>query len=108
MYANGALWTAAHHRVPLLTVMHNNRSYGQETMLLQGIMNHRERGIDKAKIGTVIDDPSIDYAKLAQGMGVWAEGPISDPNQLAPALSRAIEVVKSGYPALVDVVTQVR
>jgi len=108
MYANGALWTAAHHRVPLLTVMHNNRSYGQETMLLQGVANRRGRGVDTAKIGTAIEDPNIDYAKLAQGMGVWAEGPITDPDKLGPALKRAVEVVKGGHPALVDVVTQVR
>ena len=52
MYANGALWTAAHHRIPLLTVMHNNRAYAAETMLLQGMANKRGRGIDTAKIGT--------------------------------------------------------
>jgi thiamine pyrophosphate-dependent acetolactate synthase large subunit-like protein len=108
MYANGALWTAAHHRVPLLTVMHNNRAYGQETMLVQGMANRRNRGIDRARIGTVIDDPPIDYAKLAQAMGVYAEGPILDPKDLAPALRRAVAVVKRGLPALVDVVTQLR
>ncbi len=26
MYGPGALWTSAHHRVPLLSVMHNNRA----------------------------------------------------------------------------------
>jgi thiamine pyrophosphate-dependent acetolactate synthase large subunit-like protein len=108
MYANGALWTAAHHRVPLLTVMHNNRGYGQETMLVQGLSNRRNRGIDTARIGTEINDPPIDYAKLAEGMGVWSAGPITDPAQLAPALKRAVEVVRKGQPALVDVVTQTR
>jgi thiamine pyrophosphate-dependent acetolactate synthase large subunit-like protein len=108
MYANGALWTAAHHRVPLLTVMHNNRGYGQETMLVQGLSNRRNRGIDTARIGTEINDPPIDYAKLAEGMGVWSAGPITDPAQLAPALKRAVEVVRQGRPALVDVVTQTR
>ena len=108
MYANGALWTAAHHRVPLLTVMHNNRGYGQETMLVQGLANRRNRGIDTALIGTEINDPPINYAKLAEGMGVWSAGPITDPSQLASALKRAVEVVKKGQPALVDVVTQTR
>lgn len=108
MYANGALWTAAHHRVPLLTVMHNNRAYGQETMLIQGVANRRERGIENSKIGTEIDNPPINYAKLAEGMGVWSAGPILDPADLAPALKRAVAVVKKGLPALVDVVTQTR
>ncbi len=108
MYANGALWTAAHHRVPLLTVMHNNRAYAQETMLVQGTANRRKRGIDRSNIGTEIRNPDIDYAKLAEGMGVWSAGPIEDPDDLAPALAEAVKVVKSGYPALVDVVTQMR
>lgn len=108
MYANGALWTAAHHRAPLLTVMHNNRAYGSETMLMQGVSNRRNRGVDTARIGTAIEDPFIDYAKLAQAMGVWAEGPVTDPDKLGPALRRAVGIVKSGHPALVDVVTQMR
>jgi acetolactate synthase I/II/III large subunit len=35
-------------------------------------------------------------------------GPIEDPKDLSPALKRAIEVVKSGEPVLIDVVTAPR
>jgi thiamine pyrophosphate-dependent acetolactate synthase large subunit-like protein len=108
MCANGVLWTAAHHKIPLLTVMHNNRAYHQEVMGLQGLANRRQRGIDHIQIGTKIYDPFIDYAKLASSMGVRAEGPIMDPKDLAGAIQRGIEVVKSGEPYLVDVVTQPR
>ena len=52
--------------------------------------------------------PNIDYATVAKGFGVYGEGPITDPKDLAPALKRAIAVVKSGQPALVDVVTDPR
>jgi acetolactate synthase I/II/III large subunit len=41
-------------------------------------------------------------------MGVYGEGPITDPKDLGPAIGRAIEIVKRGEPALVDVVTQAR
>jgi acetolactate synthase-1/2/3 large subunit len=108
MYAPGILWTAAHHHIPLLSVMHNNRGYHQELMHLQRMANRHNRGVDRAHIGTTIDNPNIDYAKIAQGMGVYAEGPIENPADLAPALKRAIAVVKRGEPALVDVVTQPR
>jgi acetolactate synthase I/II/III large subunit len=108
MYAPGVLWTAAHHRIPLLSVMHNNRAYHEEVMHLQRMANRRQRGIDRAHIGTTLNDPNIDYAKLAQGLGVYAEGPIENPRDLAPALKRAVAVVKRGEPALVDVVTQPR
>jgi acetolactate synthase I/II/III large subunit len=108
MYAPGVLWTAAHHHIPLLMVMHNNRAYHQELMHLQRMANRHNRGVDRAHIGTTIADPNIDYAKLAQGLGVHAEGPIERPSDVGPALKRALAVVKRGEPALLDVVTQPR
>jgi len=108
MYAPGVLWTAAHHRIPLLSVMLNNRGYYMEAMHVQRMCNERNRGIDNGTKGSTLTDPNIDFAKLAQGLGVHAEGPITDPNDLAPALRRAIAAVKRGEPALVDVVTQAR
>src|SRR5687768_1760413 len=108
LYAPGVWWTAAHHRIPLLAVMHNNRAYHQELMHLQRMTNRHNRGIDKAHVGTTIDDPNVDFAKIAQGMGVHAQGPITNPNDLGPAIKRAIEVVKRGEPSLIDVVTQPR
>jgi thiamine pyrophosphate-dependent acetolactate synthase large subunit-like protein len=109
MYVPGALWTAAHHRIPLLSVMHNNRAYHQELMHLQRMAARRRRGVDgSAKVGNVLEDPYIDFATLAKSMGVWAAGPISDPAELAPVLREAVAVVESGVPALVDVVSQPR
>ncbi|HEY6362241.1 MAG TPA: thiamine pyrophosphate-dependent enzyme [Vicinamibacterales bacterium] len=108
MYAPGVLWTAAHHDIPILSVMNNNRSYHMEIMHVQRMCNARNRGIDRGMIGSELVDPNIDYAKLAQSMGLYAEGPIVNPRDLGPALARAIAVVKKGEPALVDVVTQVR
>jgi acetolactate synthase-1/2/3 large subunit len=108
MFAPGSLWTAAHHRIPLLTVMHNNRAYHQEVMEVQKMALQHGRNATRAHIGTKLEDPPIDYAKLAQSMGVHGEGPISDPRELGPAIKRAIDIVKRGEPALVDVLTQPR
>jgi acetolactate synthase I/II/III large subunit len=108
MYAPGVLWTAAHHKIPLLMVMHNNRGYYQEVMHLQRMAALHRRSPNTSLVGNEIDNPAIDYAKLAQAHGVWAEGPISDPKLLNAALKRALAVVKSGRPALVDVVCQAR
>jgi acetolactate synthase I/II/III large subunit len=112
MYAPGALWTAAHHEIPLLTVMHNNRGYHQEVMHVQRLSNRRNRvaslGKTAGPIGTSIDTPNIDYAGLARSQGWWAKGPITDPKDLGPALKEAVEVVKKGQPALIDSVTQPR
>ena len=108
MYAPGILWTAAHHKIPLLSIMHNNRAYHQEVMQVQLMADRHSRGVGNCTIGTTITAPNISYAKLAESMGVYGDGPISDPKDLGPAIRRALEVVKRGEPAVVDVVTQPR
>jgi acetolactate synthase-1/2/3 large subunit len=108
LFAPAVLWTAAHHRIPLLSVMHNNRAYHEELMHVQRMADRHNRGVDRAWIGTTFQDPQMDFAKLAQSMGLYAEGPISEPKDLGPAIRRAIAVVKRGEPALLDVVTQPR
>ena len=108
LYAPGALWTAAHHKIPLLMVMHNNGGYYQEVMHLQRMAALHNRRTDQAWIGNSLRNPDIDYAKIAQGHGVWAEGPIKDPAHLKGALQRALAQVKQGRPALLDVVCQAR
>jgi thiamine pyrophosphate-dependent acetolactate synthase large subunit-like protein len=112
MYAPGVLWTCAHHSIPLMYVMHNNRGYHQEVMHVQRLANRRLRvannGKDFGPIGTKIQNPDIDYAQLAKSMGVEGIGPIHDPKDLGPALKRAVEIVKSGQPVVVDAVTQPR
>jgi acetolactate synthase-1/2/3 large subunit len=108
MYAPGVLWTAAHHKIPMLNIMHNNRAYHQEVMQVQIMADRHSRGVANCGTGTTITAPNIDYAKLAQSMGVYGEGPISDPKDLGPAIKRALDVVKRGEPAMLDVVTQPR
>jgi acetolactate synthase-1/2/3 large subunit len=112
MYAPGVLWTAAKHKIPLLAVMHNNRGYHQEVMHVQRLSNFRNRvaslGGDMGPIGTSIENPDIEYHKLAESMGWWAKGPIKDPAQLGPAIKEAVAVVRSGQPALINVWTQPR
>jgi thiamine pyrophosphate-dependent acetolactate synthase large subunit-like protein len=107
-YAPGVLWTACHHKIPLLTVMHNNRAYHQEVMFVQQMASERNRGADRAHIGTTLREPNIDYAKMAQAYGMYGEGPIENPKDLAPAIRRALDRVRHGEPALLDVITQPR
>ncbi len=108
MFNPGALWTAAHHKIPILYIVHNNRAYHQEYMYLVAMAARHSRGVERMDIGTTLKDPNIDYATVARGMGAHGEGPITDPKDLAPALARAIAAVKSGEPAVVDVVTDPR
>jgi thiamine pyrophosphate-dependent acetolactate synthase large subunit-like protein len=108
MYAPGSLWSAAHHNIPLLNIIYNNRAYHQEVMHMQRMASWRQRGVENALIGTVITDPNISFAAMAQSMGVEGIGPIEDPNDLSEAIRRGIEVVKSGDPVVIDVIAQPR
>ena len=107
MYAPGVLWTAARHKIPLLAVMHNNRGYHQEVMHVQRMSNRRNRvaylGNDMGPLGTQHRKPGD---RISQAGGIrwawWAKGPIKDPADLAPAIKKAVAVVKSGQPALLE------
>jgi thiamine pyrophosphate-dependent acetolactate synthase large subunit-like protein len=107
-YAPGSLWTAVHHELPMLTVMHNNRAWHQELMFLEFMAGSRGRGTDRAHIGTTLRDPFIDYKKMAETYGMAGEGPIDDPSLLQAALARGVESVKNGAPYMIDVITQPR
>jgi len=107
-YAPGVLWTAVHHQIPLLTCVLNNRAYHAEVMFIQRNAGLHKRGEDNVHIGTTLDKPNIDYVQMAGAYGMYAEGPIENPNDLRPAVQRALARVRAGEPALLDVVTQPR
>jgi len=106
LYVPSALYTAAHHRLPLLTVMFNNRTYGNDEEHQEAVAKVRSRPVENKVVGIRIDDPAPDFARIAQGFGVHAEGPIERAGAVGPALRRALRVVKDGAPALVDVITR--
>lgn len=108
LFTSGALWTAVHHKIPLLTVMHNNRAYHQELMHLQRVSCWRDRGVDRQWLGTTIRDPDVDFVSLAKAYGMTGFGPITNPDDLGPTLKRAVSIVRAGEPVLIDVITQPR
>jgi len=109
LYTPSGLWTAAHHRIPLLIVMFNNRSYYNDEDHQILMARARGRPVENAHIGLRMDEPAVDFAGLARAFGIYAEGPIDDPALLGPALQRAVGHVKrERQPALVDVITQPR
>lgn len=93
MYSIQALWTAAHMKLPVTYVIPNNRGYRILKERLKSM-----RGTDRF-IGMDIREPEIDFAGLAQSMGIPALR-IVDPADVGPALQRAMA---SGGPALLDV-----
>jgi acetolactate synthase-1/2/3 large subunit len=105
LMATGGVWTAVHYRVPLLMVINNNTSWYNDEEHQFNIAKFRGRPPENAHIGTTTRDPDVDLAKVSEGYGAYVEGPITEPEDLAPAFARAVKVVADGGVAVVDVRT---
>ena len=108
LYTPGSLWTAAHHDIPMLVVMFNNRSYYQDVGHQLAITKVRQRSLTNVGVGVNLDRPATDFATLAKSFGLYGDGPIVDPEDVSAALARGLKVVKEGKLALIDTVTQAR
>ena len=85
--------------------MYNNRAYYNDWAHQISVANKRGTDPDRAYIGMDLEGPAPDFAHIARGMDWWAEGPIMKPSDIQPAVREALKVVKSGKPALVDIIT---
>ena len=66
-----ALWTACHYRLPLLIVLHNNTSFGNDEEHQIALAEQRGRPVENAWIGQRMVAPEPDYAAIARGYGAW-------------------------------------
>jgi acetolactate synthase I/II/III large subunit len=108
LFTPSAIWTAVHHRIPMLIVMYNNRTYGNDLNHQAMMARTRGRPEENKTVGIDINDPVVDFVGMARSFGAWAEGPIERAEDLRPAFERAKrEVVENGRVALVDLYTQV-
>lgn len=98
-----ALWTAAHHRIPVLFVIQNNQSYFNDEEHQDHVARVRGRPTENRWIGQRMNDPGVDFASLARDLGAAGFGPVKDPNDLGRVLRQAIAAMDEGGPALVDV-----
>lgn len=101
--SSGALWTAVHMKIPLLCIVNNNTSWFNDEQHQTEVAKMRKRPVENAWIGTTTRGPDCDLATVAKGWGAWGEGPITDGDQLAAALKRAVKEVEGGAVALLDV-----
>jgi acetolactate synthase-1/2/3 large subunit len=93
------LWTMARYEVPVIIIILNNRSYeGPRQRILRGPGRQAETGKDMT---CYLGDPDVDFAKVAAGFGVKGEL-VETPDQLGPALDRAIRATRDGRPYLID------
>ena len=98
-----ALWTAAHHAIPILFVIANNQSYFNDEEHQERVARARLRPVENRWVGQRMDTPAVDFARLARDLGVTGIGPVSEPAALAGAMRQAVAAVDEGAPALIDV-----
>ncbi len=108
LFTVSGLWTAAHHKIPLLIVVCSNRSYYNDEEHQERMAQQRGRPVENKVIGIRIEDPPVDFAAMARSYGIWSAGPVTEPGELGQALRNALKVAKEGRGALVDVVCQMR
>lgn len=105
MYVPAALWSFAHHGLAALVVVDNNRSYGQDENHQAMMARLRDRPFERRGIGTVLREPDIDVAQMAESMGVRGLGPVTDAAELPAVLKKAVGMVRDGETVVVDVHT---
>lgn len=105
LMAPGCIWSAAHYGIPMLHIINNNSTWGNDEVHQVEIAHNRDRPTENAWIGQAMRDPIIDFAKVARGFGAWAEGPVKTPDQLTDILGQAVVEVEKGKVAIVDVTT---
>ena len=103
MMGGNAIWTAVRHRIPLLAIINNNRSYFNDELHQETVARRRNRPAENRWIGQRIGDPDIDLAKFAEAQGAVGIGPVKEAAKIKEAIERAVAIVKKGGVCLVDV-----
>ena len=102
MMGVSGLWTAVHHKIPILIVIANNRSFFNDEIHQERVALARGRDAENKGVGIRIDDPDVDLASLASAQGAKGAGPINNSVELRERLQWAISEVKSGQVVVLD------
>ena len=98
MYSIQALWTAAHHRLPIVFVILANAEY---RILKHNLDIYRKRfgvATNHPYVQMDLVDPPLGFVEMAAGMGV-AGTRVTEPDELAEAVK---EGLASGAPYLIE------
>jgi benzoylformate decarboxylase len=101
MYSITALWTAAHHRIPVTYVMLSNRAYRILKLNMLDYLGEAASG--REFVAMDLTEPELRFDRMAEAMGVPAMR-VEDPSALPAVLEEAIG--HRGGPFLVDVVLE--
>ena len=97
-----ALWTAVRHRIPLLILINNNRSYFNDELHQETVAKRRGRNPKNRWIGQRLADPEPNLAKLADAQGALGIGPVRSARDIPAAIERGVAALKQGGVAVID------
>jgi len=105
VFANpeAVLWTSRKYNAPVLYIVHNN---GRYNAVQEELRHYGGDESNAGKAGFCGSDlsPSPDFASIARAVGAFGET-VTKPDRLPAAIDRAIETVKGGQSAVLDVIT---
>jgi acetolactate synthase-1/2/3 large subunit len=105
LMAPASIWSAVHYRAPMLHIVNNNSTWGNDEVHQIEVAHNRNRPKENAWIGQAMRDPIIDFAEVARGFGAWAKGPVGNADEFAEVLQEAVTEVEKGNVAVIDVTT---
>ncbi|HXJ02476.1 MAG TPA: thiamine pyrophosphate-binding protein [Micropepsaceae bacterium] len=97
-----AIWTAVRHRIPMLILIDNNRSYFNDELHQENVARARGRDVRNRWIGLRMEDPMPDIATLARAQGAIGIGPVTKASDVAPALEQGVAVLNQGGVCVID------
>lgn len=100
-----ALWTGIKHRVPLLVIVLNNRSFYNDEVHQETVAHERGRPPENKHIGIAMTDPGIDVSSVARGFGAWSPGLLTDASSISEAVAMALDFISGGGTAVLEIDT---
>ena len=97
-----ALWAAKAYHAPFLCIILNNGRYNAVRAATEAAFGKESFAQKTGHWVGVNIEPSPEYAQIAQACGAYGER-IEDPQDIENALGRAIEQVRGGKAAVLDV-----
>lgn len=97
------LQLARQYNAPILYCVSNNGRHGAVEMGLEKYGGAQSFAAKGGYNGSAMK-PSADFAAIARAMGAYGER-VTLPDQVAPALGRALNAVKGGQSAVLDFIT---
>ena len=88
-YADSGLWTAVHHRIPLLYVITNNEAYGIVAGAFERAEGHMNESGDYG--GVVLT--GMDPTKIAEGFGMEATD-LTDESKISETIADGLRIVE--------------